>query len=148
MRTISKGLVSLRDNAAQGAKNQNTDEQSCGKCYLVRGGLSTDTSDCKECFSGTSARPDTLILPRVWTGINARSVLLAVEDLYIQPTPENRINIDLSRVEYIDSSGLGALVGIRKTIAKKQMTVRLINVDKHIQGLLETANFDRLFEIN
>ncbi|NVK54197.1 MAG: STAS domain-containing protein [Alteromonadaceae bacterium] len=148
MRTISKNLASSKRRAADDAINQEANVEQCGKCFLIRGGSSTTTADCKECDSATTTHPDTLLLPRVWTGMNARSVLLAVEDLSLQNTPDNRVNIDFSRVEYIDSSGLGALVSLRKTFARKQLAVCLVNVDQHIYGLLETANFDRLFKIN
>ncbi len=147
MRTISKGLASLKDSAENAAKSQDSDEQKSGKCFLVREGVSKAITDYNESFSGSSSQPDTILLPRVWTGAQARAVLLAVEGLSLRPTPNNMINIDLSRVEHIDSSGLGALVALRKIIARKHMTASLINVDQHIRSLLETANFDRLFEI-
>ncbi len=143
MRTVSKQIVLSEEDA----KSRDSEAKKSGRYYFVRRGTSGRAGE-NAASSDTSVQPDTLVLPRVWTGANARSVLLAVEELSLQPTSSKTVNIDFSRVEFIDSSGLGALIGLRKSIARKQLIARLINVNAHIRGLLETANFDRLFEIS
>ena len=59
------------------------------------------------------------------------------------------IEIDLSRTEFLDSSGLGGLVSLQK-LANSQnggVPVRVINPTPAIQQLLELTRLHRLFEI-
>lgn len=58
-----------------------------------------------------------------------------------------RVAIDLSAVEYIDSSGIAALVeGYQQARGKKQ-TFGLLNISKPVRSVLQLARLDRVFPI-
>ena len=59
------------------------------------------------------------------------------------------IEIDLSRTEFLNSSGLGGLVSVHKlaTAHNGGVPVRVVNPTSAIQQLLELTRLHRLFEI-
>lgn len=59
---------------------------------------------------------------------------------------ERRLVLDLERVEFMDSSGLGALVSILKA-AGAQGAVALCQAGGAVQGLLALTRMDRVFRI-
>ena len=54
------------------------------------------------------------------------------------------IEIDCSELEFIDSSGLGMLVGIRKRTGKELV---LVNVPNERRKIFELTGLDRIFEL-
>jgi anti-sigma B factor antagonist len=58
------------------------------------------------------------------------------------------IVIDLERVTFIDSSGIGALVEIRQQALKRSQTVKLRKPDPRVARVLEIARIDTLFTID
>ncbi len=59
---------------------------------------------------------------------------------------ERRVVVDLGRVEFMDSSGLGALVSILKA-AGSQGALALCRATGAVQGLLTLTRMDRVFRI-
>ncbi len=59
---------------------------------------------------------------------------------------ERRLVLDLGRVEFMDSSGLGALVSILKA-AGSQGAMALCQARGSVQGLLTLTRMDRVFRI-
>ncbi len=59
----------------------------------------------------------------------------------------NKINIDLSRVDYIDSSALGMLLILRDKVGERKEAITLINARPEILKILKISNFDRLFAL-
>jgi anti-sigma B factor antagonist len=59
----------------------------------------------------------------------------------------NRIIVDLSDVTYIDSSGLGVLVGGLKKALSEEGDIRLINPSVEVKMLMEMTRVDRVFLI-
>ena len=55
--------------------------------------------------------------------------------------------VDLSRVEFIDSSGMGALLSIHRRLPEKHAPVRLINVRPAVQSVLELVRLHRVFDL-
>ena len=55
--------------------------------------------------------------------------------------------IDFSRTGYIDSSGLGVLVGLSKKVRERGGTLRLAALGPDLQRLFELTRLDTLFEI-
>ena len=55
--------------------------------------------------------------------------------------------LNLSRISYIDSAGMGALVGILKAVREVNGQLRLCALPLKVKVLLETANLDRVFEV-
>lgn len=63
-------------------------------------------------------------------------------------TPSCRqLDIDLSATTFLDSSGLGALLALHKTLAFQQGRVRLLNPSPTVQQILELTRLHRVFEI-
>ena len=54
--------------------------------------------------------------------------------------------IDLGAVDFIDSSGLGALVGFLKKVRIGEGSVRLRNGRRPIQKIFELTHLDRVFD--
>ena len=58
------------------------------------------------------------------------------------------IEIDLARTRFMDSSGLGALFSVYRTVgAMSGTTMRLLNPTAEIRQLLELTQMQQLFEI-
>ncbi len=57
-----------------------------------------------------------------------------------------RVVIDLSGVTYMDSSGLGAVVGVYVTAKTHQCELRLVNFNQQIRQLFSFTNVLSLFE--
>jgi anti-anti-sigma factor len=57
-----------------------------------------------------------------------------------------RLVLDLSDVAYMDSSGLGAVVGVYVTAKKAGCDLQLINLSKRVRELLGLTNVLSVFE--
>src|SRR4051812_37436733 len=55
--------------------------------------------------------------------------------------------VDLSRVTFIDSTGLGMLVGVLKEAREMEGDVRLVNAGREVRRLLQVTGLERLFEL-
>ena len=55
--------------------------------------------------------------------------------------------IDLARLEFIASAGLGVLLMVQKRATQAGATITLANVNANIRNVLRHAGFDRLFQI-
>ena len=57
------------------------------------------------------------------------------------------LSVDMATVEFVDSSGLGALVSVRKRLDQgKEM--RLHNVSQNLAKLLALTKLDRVFSVH
>ncbi|RME72496.1 MAG: anti-sigma factor antagonist [Verrucomicrobia bacterium] len=85
----------------------------------------------------------TLTLPR----LDARVVAdfkAAVEEAW---SPEvKRVEIDFATVEFLDSSGVGALLSIYKRLPAPAQ-VRLVNLQPGVQTVIEMLRLHRVFEL-
>jgi anti-sigma B factor antagonist len=59
---------------------------------------------------------------------------------------DKNILLDLTKTDYMDSSGLGLLVTAQKELTKKNLTLT-IQPSKHILDILKLSSFDRIFNI-
>jgi anti-sigma B factor antagonist len=60
--------------------------------------------------------------------------------------PEKKtIVLDFSKISYIDSSGLGVLVGVWVSAKREGCDLRLVNLTDRIKELLRLTNLDKLF---
>ena len=57
------------------------------------------------------------------------------------------VDIDLSKVEYADSTALGLIIGLRNRLRERGGDVRLIAPSQRMRKLLGYAGLDRAFEI-
>jgi len=55
--------------------------------------------------------------------------------------------VDLARLDYISSAGLGVLLKTQKRAVAAGKGLRLINPNKHIYDILRYAGFDRIFDV-
>jgi len=69
----------------------------------------------------------------------------AFDKLIAQKAP--KIIINLSKVTYVDSSGLATLVEILKNMKSYGGRMRLTNMSSKIKSLFEITKLERLFEI-
>ena len=65
-------------------------------------------------------------------------------ELEVSETP--RILINFENVNKIDSTGLGALMGIRAITARKKGRIGVVNVSKQIKNLIVLSRLVRVFE--
>ncbi len=59
---------------------------------------------------------------------------------------EGRV-VDLARLEYISSAGLGVLLAAQKSLRGKGQGLKLVNLNHHIRDVLHFSGFDQIFEI-
>jgi anti-anti-sigma factor len=55
--------------------------------------------------------------------------------------------VDLSRLEYVSSAGLGVLLRTQKRAMSSGGGLILINANKHIRDIFRYSGFDRVFEV-
>ena len=55
--------------------------------------------------------------------------------------------LDLAKLEYVSSAGLGVLLKTHKRLMGSGNGVKLINVNHHIHDIFRYSGFDKLFEI-
>lgn len=76
---------------------------------------------------------------------NAELFKLQVTQLFDRH--KKTIIIDMGKVEYIDSSFLGALVAILKHAMASKLDVILVNLKKDVYDLLTLIRLDKVFKI-
>lgn len=57
-----------------------------------------------------------------------------------------RLVLDLTDVTYLDSSGLGALVGIYVSARRQECAVKLINLNERLKQLFRITQMAKIFE--
>ncbi len=60
---------------------------------------------------------------------------------------EEECVLDLGKLEYISSAGLGVLLSTHKRLTSSGGGLKLINVNSHINDIFMYSGFDKLFEI-
>ncbi len=59
-----------------------------------------------------------------------------------------RVELNFENVEFIDSSGVGALLGVYKRLPENEASVRLKKVQAPVQSVIELLRLHRIFEIS
>jgi anti-sigma B factor antagonist len=57
-----------------------------------------------------------------------------------------RVVLDLTDVSYMDSSGLGAIVGLYLSARRQQRELKLINLNQRLKELFRITNLAKVFE--
>lgn len=57
------------------------------------------------------------------------------------------LELDLSALTFLDSSGLGALISLHKTLRSRNGTMRLLKPGPNVQQILELTRLHRVFEV-
>ena len=60
---------------------------------------------------------------------------------------EGQCVLDLAKLEYVSSAGLGVLLKTHKRLMGAGSGIKLINVNHHIHDIFRYSGFDKLFEI-
>jgi anti-sigma B factor antagonist len=58
----------------------------------------------------------------------------------------HRLVLDLSDVNYLDSSGLGALVGIYVSARRQECELKLVNLSDRLKQLFRISHLAKIFE--
>ena len=58
-----------------------------------------------------------------------------------------RIILDLSRVSYVDSSGIGTIVELKRRAMRDQSPVVLVGLQNRVRSLFEITRLDKFFDI-
>lgn len=56
-----------------------------------------------------------------------------------------RIVLDLSKVTFVDSTGLGALLGVWTAAQRRGCDVELVNLSPRVEGLVSATKLDQVF---
>lgn len=56
--------------------------------------------------------------------------------------------VDMAKLEYISSAGLGVLLSTHKRLMGEGNGLSLVNVNSHIGAIFSYSGFDRLFDIS
>lgn len=73
--------------------------------------------------------------------------LEAVQVLGAMPEGAGRLVVDLSATRSVDSTGLGALIQVRRYAARRRLVVRLRGVSAELRSLLALTKLEHLFEV-
>jgi anti-sigma B factor antagonist len=63
------------------------------------------------------------------------------------PATTVNLDVDLSALTFLDSSGLGTLISLHKTLRSRNGTVRLLKPAPAVRQILELTRLHRVFEI-
>jgi len=58
-----------------------------------------------------------------------------------------RLVLDLSRLRFVDSSGLGAMLSCLRQLSAKSGDLKLCGMSKQVRGLFELVRMHRIFDI-
>ena len=59
----------------------------------------------------------------------------------------NQLTVDIADLDYISSSGLRILLGIRKSAAAAGKSITILNISPEIEKVFSMTGFDTLFDI-
>lgn len=65
----------------------------------------------------------------------------------VQETPGTQAIIDLSEVDYIDSTGLGIFIGFYKALQKQGGYVKITGVNDRLKRLFEITGIDKIIDV-
>ncbi len=77
--------------------------------------------------------------------VTARDFKAEVEALW-QPQVQKLV-VDVGTVEFVDSSGIGALLSIYKKLPPESASIKLLQVHPTVQAVIELLRLHRIFEI-
>ena len=60
---------------------------------------------------------------------------------------EGQCVVDLAKLEYVSSAGLGVLLKTHKRLMATGNGIKLVNANNHIHDIFRYSGFDKLFEI-
>lgn len=73
----------------------------------------------------------------------------SLKDAFMKMLEENKenIKIDAEKLDYIDSTGLGVLIGVLKKLREEEKNIIILNIKPSINKLLNITGLDKIFVI-
>lgn len=70
-----------------------------------------------------------------------------LRNIVVDQIKKNNINfiLDLKETNFIDSAGLGVIIGLRSTINSKKGSLQLTNLNKRILEIFKITRIDKIF---
>lgn len=95
----------------------------------------------------TRTQGDTLIITD-FTELNTTNATW-LQDLVRQSLAQTHkvIELDLSKVKFLDSTGISALISIHKTMCKRSGKIRLLGPTPAVSQILHLLSLNEVFEI-
>nr|CRH04752.1 Putative anti-sigma-factor antagonist [Candidatus Magnetococcus massalia] len=59
---------------------------------------------------------------------------------------QRRVEVDLSAIDILDSTSLGLLLILKKSLADPQIPIKLVGLSDELKRMLQIAAFQQLFE--
>ncbi len=88
----------------------------------------------------------TILEPKGKITIGEGDVLLREKVNELLDAGENRIVLNLEKVKYMDSAGIGELVACYKRAKEKQGNVKLLNPSGKVYDLLQLTKLEEVFD--
>lgn len=76
--------------------------------------------------------------------LNAPTLKTEIQSLF---KPKMQVVLDLSKVEFLDSSGMGAILASMRHLHAMEGRLKLAGVSKPVQTLFELVRFNRILDI-
>lgn len=57
------------------------------------------------------------------------------------------INLDMTNLDYIDSTGLGALIGVLKRLKENDKDIYITNTKKNVRKIFNITGLDKIFKV-
>ena len=67
---------------------------------------------------------------------------------HLEPPCPTHVDVELTGVQFMDSSGLGLLVNLRQWSATNSVPLRLVDVPRNVMRVLDYSGVTPLFEIS
>ncbi|HIC92869.1 MAG TPA: anti-sigma factor antagonist [Anaerolineae bacterium] len=80
-------------------------------------------------------------------GLEASNVMDFRESVMELLKEGDKVVLDLGRVNFVDSSGLGAIVALGRSLSRGGGELRLASVTPHVRTVFELTRLHRAFEI-
>lgn len=94
----------------------------------------------------TENRSDVIVVDL--EGVLEVSLQQTLKDKLLQIAREqNDMVLNFSQVTFIDSSCLGALVSLAKTLREQKGDIKLVRLTDDVQSIFQITRLDRIFEI-
>ncbi len=82
------------------------------------------------------------------TELNSSTAPAVRDEIRAALKPEHTaLVLDLSATKFVDSSGLGAIIALQKTMAPKGGTLRILNPTPTVMQILELTRLHRVLDI-
>lgn len=67
-------------------------------------------------------------------------------NIAIEERPKNLV-INMQNLDYIDSTGLGILIGILKRLKQKQSDIYIVNTKPNVRKIFTITGLDKIFKV-